>query len=178
MYIVLACLFVQGGHSYLLFSQKHDRKWSISDHASVSARTHLLYFAGHFLGGLSWLIASYLVFYPSHLTIFWISTITVLLEWLQAALPSKKGRIRSWHSIFAYVMWIGCMVTLLLGSFALALPTWQRLLALLCFVPIFGMFIYMHLRRERIYHLRRERIYHLQYTTIYFFFLGMVALSL
>lgn len=169
-YIALACLFVQGAHSYLLFSQKYDRKWSISDHAALSDRTHLFYFAGHFLGGLSWLAASYLVFYPSHLAIFWISAITVLLEWLQAALPSKRGRIRSWHSIFAYAMWIGCMITLLLGSLTLALPTWQKVLALLCFVPILGMFVYMHLRREE--------IWHMQYATIYFFFLGMLVLSL
>lgn len=170
MYIVLACLFVQGGHSYLLFSQKHDRKWSISDHAALSGRTHLIYFICHFLGGLAWLVASRLVFYPGHPVVFWISAATVVFEWLQAAMPSKTGRVRSLHSLFAYIMWIGCMVTLLLGSLSLALPNWQKALALLCFVPIFGMFIYMHLHRQR--------IWHMQYATIYFFFLGMLILCL
>lgn len=170
MYIVLAGLFVQGGHSYLLFSQKHDRKWSISDHAVQTPQTRWLYFACHFLGGLSWLVASYFIFYPAHTAIFVASTATVAFEWLQAAVPSKKGRVRSLHSIFAYIMWVGCMTTLLLGTLYLTLPVWQQILAALCFVPIFAMFVYMHINRKQ--------IYHLQYATIYFFFLGMLFLSL
>lgn len=170
MYFAVAGLFVQGGHSYLLFSQKHDRKWSISDHAAVSTRTHLLYFICHFLGAVGWFIGSYLLFYNSGFRyIFYISAAAALFEVLQATFPSKIGRIRSLHSIFAYLMWVSCMVTILLGIIALPLNNWQRVAAAMCLVPITAMFIYMHLRRER--------IYHLQYATIYFFFLGMLVFN-
>lgn len=169
MYFILAGLFVQGGHSYLLFSQKHDRKWSISDHAAVSSRTHAIYFICHFIGAVGWFIGSYLVFYHTDFWyIFYISAAAAVFEVLQAAFPSKQGRIRSLHSVFAYLMWVSCMATILLGTVALPLATWQKVVASICLVPIVTMFIYMHLRRTQ--------IYHLQYATIYFFFLGILAL--
>lgn len=169
MYIVLACLFVQGGHSYLLFSQKHDRKWSISDHAAVSGRTHLVYFICHFIGAIGWFMGSYLLFYHSGFRyIFYISAAAAVFEVLQAAFPSKQGRIRSLHSIFAYLMWVSCMVTILLSTITLPLANWQRVVSVVCLVPITAMFVYMHINRQQ--------IYHLQYATIYFFFVGMFAL--
>lgn len=170
LWFAVAGLFVQGGHSYLLFSQKHDRKWSISDHAAVSARTHLLYFICHFLGAIGWFVGSYIIFYHTDTRyIFYISAGSAVFEVLQAAFRSKQGRIRSLHTIFAYLMWVSCMVTILLGIIALPLATWQRIVTGICLVPIIGMFVYMHINRKQ--------IYHLQYATIYFFFLGMIAFS-
>jgi len=161
---------VQGGHSYLLFSQKHDRKWSISDHAAVSARTHAVYFVCHLLGGIGWFVGSYLVFdHTDFRYIFYISAAAAVFEVLQATFRSKQGRIWSLHSLFAYLMWVGCMVTILLGTIELHLASWQKIIASICLVPIIAMFIYMHINRKQ--------IYRLQYATIYFFFIGMITLS-
>ncbi len=171
IYIVLAGISVQGGHSYLLLSQKHERKWSISDHAAVSARTHLLYFICHFAGAMGWFIGSYLVFYHTDFRyIFYLSTAAAVFEVLQSAFRSKLGRVFSLHSVFAYLMWVCCMVTILLGAITLPLASWQRIIVSICLVPIIAMFVYMHINRKQ--------IYRLQYATIYFFFLGMLVIAL
>lgn len=168
--LVIAAVAVQGAHSYLLFSQRANRHWSISDHAVKNRQTHLIYFLGHFVGGGAWLLATHRIFAEPRLHfIFWVSFATVMLEWLQAAVPSKVGHKFSWHAVFAYAMWLGCMTSIILGTILLQLATWQRLLAGLCCAAVFAMYIWKHFPRAK--------VYRLQYATIWCFFLGMLVLS-
>lgn len=170
-YILLAVLFVQGAHSHLLYSQRNDRKWSLSRHATDSEQSRTIYRFGHLFGGASWLVAASLLFdQPSTRFIFYIAIVTVAFEWLQAIVLINSQRIVSLHATLAYIVWISSILTTLLGIIYLPAAAWQRGIASIIAFAAISTVIYMYFRRDK--------LWRLQYISIYGFFAAFFVLSL
>lgn len=118
----------------------------------LTKRSHSLYFTAHLICDALFFMFSYQFFIVEHnlLLPFYLNISFVLLDFVQAALPSR-GRTEKIHFAAAYVSW--CCY-LLAGIFALVMLHVSQpymAVALLLLVPILGMFIYMHINRSKLY---------------------------
>lgn len=170
LYILLAALFVQGAHTYLLVTQRNNPKWSISQHAADSSTTKTIYRVGHFVGGAFWLVAMNLLFAQPELRfMFYIAVVSVLLEWLQALFLKDTHKLISVHAAFAYCMWVGNILTSILAAIYLSVTLPQQLIAAGLLLAVVLTYLYMHLQRTA--------LYKLQYWSIYGLLFAMFILS-
>lgn len=134
-------LIVNGAHGYLLWSQRDERKWSISVHAARDRQTYIIYLIGHLMAGLFFAIFAYKFFVTVHDLewLFWLSAIGLMFEYVQALLPAK-GNTNSIHAVTAYAMFISYAFVAVFSFFVLDLSAFVRLVALpfLFVIPIFG----------------------------------------
>ena len=139
-------------HGYLLWSQRVNRKWSISVHAARDRQTYLLYLAGHVLGGLFFILFAHKFFIQIYHVkwLFVLSAAGVFFEYLQAFLPGK-GNTESAHAFAAYCMFITYAAVTILSVFVLPLQTSTKLSAapFLLAIPICGVFA--HIKRNKLY---------------------------
>lgn len=171
LYILLAALFVQGAHTYLLVTQRNNRKWSISQHAADTSTTKTVYRVGHFAGGMFWLLAMNFLFAQEDLRfIFYISVFSVVLEWLQAIFLENSHKLISVHAAFAYSMWVGSILSLILAVIFLPVPQIQQVIAGVLVSGVVVTYLYMHLQKTA--------LYKLQYWSIYGLFGAIFILSL
>lgn len=138
---VASGLIVNGTHGYLLWSQRDERKWSISVHAARDKRTYGIYLIGHLSAGVFFAVFAYKFFVKIHDLewLYWLSIVGLTFEYIQAFLPAR-GRTNSVHSFTAYAMFISYAFVAVFSFFVLDLTIIVRMLALplLLFIPIFG----------------------------------------
>lgn len=170
-YLLLSFIFIFGVHSYLLISQKNERKWSISLHAAKNNATHALFVLGHLLGGTFFLLFAYSYFvtqYHSYI-LFGLSIAAVIFEYIQAFLPARDETDKP-HTLAAYTMWAFYIVVGLLSLLETGIATKRRLIAAIPILISLAIFIYVHFRHLKLY-------LH-QMTMTVLFFLGMLILAL
>jgi len=138
---LISALIVNGMHGYLLWSQRDERKWSISVHASKDRRTYTIYLIGHFLAGLFFAIFAYRFFVTTHDVkwLFWLSLFGLVFEYVQALLPAR-GKTNNAHAVTAYAMFVSYAVVALIAMITLDLSIFVRLVAIpfLIMIPVFG----------------------------------------
>ena len=151
-YLFLSCICVNGMHGYLLWSQRSERKWSISVHAIKSRKDYALYIAGHTLGGLFYVLFAKEFFVNTHNIqgLFYLSLVTYFFEILQALLPSK-GKYEMPHSIAALIMWLTFVAAGLISIFTLDITTIARILAIIFYIPLLVMLVRAIFNRNKLY---------------------------
>ena len=124
VYLLLSALFVNGVHGYLLWSQRHERKWSISVHAARDRQTYLLYLFCHIFGGLFFLLFAIHLFLVLHNIkwLFALALLGIIFEYIQAVLPGK-GATEKAHAIMAYGMFCTYLIVVLLSEIVLPMNT-------------------------------------------------------
>lgn len=124
-------------HWFMLYSQRHERKMTISYHAVHSRRTLLIYLAAHIGGGLFFLVFAHEFFYQQlHSDFLWtVTVLAVVSEWLQALLP-VKGKWEIYHFIAAWSMGVFMSVLLVAAPLVVGLDNggWPALIASLSIV--------------------------------------------
>lgn len=138
---VASGLIVNGTHGYLLWSQRNERKWSISVHAARDKRTYGIYLIGHLSAGVFFAVFAYKFFVKIHDLewLYWLSIFGLSFEYIQALLPAR-GRTNSVHAVTAYAMFISYAFVAVFSFFVLDIGNIVRILVLpfLLFIPIFG----------------------------------------
>jgi hypothetical protein len=138
---VASGLIVNGVHGYLLWSQRDERKWSISVHAARDRRTYTIYLIGHLLAGLFFALFAYEFFVTIHdlQWLFWLSILGLMFEYIQAILPAK-GKTNTTHAVTAYAMFISYAFVAVFSMFVLDISTTVQVLVFpfLLLIPIFG----------------------------------------
>lgn len=141
LFVILSGLIVNGVHGYLLWTQRHERKWSISVHAAKDKQTYIIYLVGHLLAGLFFVLFAYDFYINMYdkAWLFWLACIGLTFEYVQAIVPAK-GKTNMAHAITAYAMFISYAIVAVLSLFNLPLSREAILLAapFLLAIPIFG----------------------------------------
>ncbi len=170
--LLSAGVIINGVHGYLLWSQRHERKWSISVHAVKNRQTYILYVVGHLLaGGLFLLFAKrfFLERYNERV-LFGLVCSTYFFEIVQAVLPSR-GRYERPHTIAAYIMWFSFVSAGLLSLSILPMEFWARAVAVLVYVPLLIMLYKAHTDRKRFYYYQMTMVV-LFYVSMFFVMVG------
>lgn len=150
--LLLSIFIINGVHGFLLASQKSKRKFSISEHAVLNTKAYLLYVIGHILGGGFFLIFAYL-YYMNILNIqwlFWLSVVTVMLEYVQALLPAR-GKTNHLHTVIALSMWASFLCLGLLTIIFVPTSVIQCIAASILYLFILISLIKAYRDRQRIY---------------------------
>jgi hypothetical protein len=152
LYLLLAGLLATTAHFYVVWRHSDDRQNSISEHAILSRHSHALYFVSHVLCEIFFLLFSYQFFVKEHgyWLPFYLNIAFAVLDFVQAALPSR-GKTEKVHFAAAYVSWCCYLLAGLLAMFKLSVAQPYLFIALLLIIPVLGMFIYMHVRRTKLY---------------------------
>ena len=150
--LLSAGVIINGVHGYLLWSQRHERKWSISVHAIKNRQTYILYVVGHLLAGGLFLLFAKRFFLERYNepVLFGLVCSTYFFEIVQAVLPSR-GRYERPHTIAAYIMWFSFVSAGLLSIFILPVATWGRYLAVLFYLPLVNMLFKAHIDKKKFY---------------------------
>lgn len=172
--LLSAGVVINGVHGYLLWSQRHERKWSISVHAIKNRQTYLLYVAGHLVaGGLFLLFAKkFFVERFDNLVLFGLVCSTYFFEIIQAILPSRGSYERP-HTAAAYIMWFSFVSAGLLSLYILPIESWARALAVLVYVPLLMMLYKAHTDRKRFYYYQMSMVV-LFYMSMFFVVVGSI----
>lgn len=137
---------------YILAKHKGEHKSSISLHVAASKRTHALFAAGHFIGGLCFLIFSYKFFYVIHgsKTLLVVAFIGFLIEQVQAFLPDNS-RFKKIHTVAAFGMAGSMALILVIAPFVVGLSAgW--LVAYICLALIWAIAgLYAVLNKQKFY---------------------------
>lgn len=168
---IISGVIVNGVHGYLLWSQRDERKWSISVHAAKDRRTYVIYLIGHLLAGLFFAIFAYEFFVIAidASWLFWLSMVGLTFEYVQAVLPAK-GRTNSIHAVTAYAMFISYAFVAVFSMFVLPLSPLVCLVTLpfLVAIPIFGVIAVRN----------KDKMYFAQMISICSFSLVMIIFAL
>jgi hypothetical protein len=151
-YLLLAGIPVSAVHFYLVWHHSEDRRYSISEHAVLTHKSHLLYFAAHLNCEIFYTLFSYQLFIVSHHApfLFYLNLAFAVLDFVQAALPSR-GNTEKIHIATAYVSWCSYLLAGVLAFFSLHVEYPYRIAAMFLLVPILGMFFYMHINHRKLY---------------------------
>lgn len=169
-FVIASGLIVNGVHAWLLWSQRHERKWSISVHAAKDKQTYKIYLVGHLLAGLFFALFAYDFYVNDHdkQWLFWLTCVGLTFEYIQAILPAK-GKTNMAHAVTAYAMFISYAIVAILSLFHLPLSRGATLLAapFLLAIPLFGVVAVKN----------RDRMYASQMVAIGSFSLVMIIMA-
>jgi hypothetical protein len=159
-------------HVYLVWHHRDNRKYSISEHAIIDTRSHLIYLITHVICDVLFLAFSYQFFMIEHgLTeIHYLIVIFAGFDFLQALLPSR-GITESMHFAFAYISWVCYLAAGVAAMLSLHVTDPYKVIALLLLVPVLGMFAYLHVNRSRLY------FYQLLIVPIYVLYMVVVVIG-
>jgi hypothetical protein len=103
--LIVSFLAANVVHGYLLYSQRNDRKSTISHHAVKSPRTQRFYVAGHIVAAISFYMfaRTYFAGTPQATLLITAATIGFVADIIQALIPAR-GKIEKYHAFFAYIM--------------------------------------------------------------------------
>ena len=158
-YLLLAGILINGVHGYLLWSQRDERKWSISVHAIKNRRTHALYIAGHIFAGFFFLLFAKEFFVNLHNApaLFNLALLTYVFEIIQAILPSKDKYEKA-HTIAALLMWLSFVTAGLLSIGFLNINTISRVIAATFYAPLLIMLVRSYFDRSRLYYYQMNMV--------------------
>jgi hypothetical protein len=168
--LILSGICVNGVHAWLLWSQRNERKWSISVHAAKDKQTYKLYLIGHLLAGMFFFIFAYDFYVRIHdlSWLFWLTSLGLTFEYIQAFFPAK-GKTNLTHVVSAFSMFVTYMFVAIFSLFYLPLSSAERysLLPLMLVIPVFG----------TIAVLNRNKMYAAQMVAISTFSTIMIAIA-
>ena len=152
IYLLSAGILVSSVHFYLVWVHRANRKYSLSEHAIIDKKSHVLYLITHILCGVFFLLYSYEFFIVEHdLWIpFWLNVSFAVLDFVQALLPSR-GKTEKVHFAAAYFSWLSFLSSGLVALVNLEITEPYRTIAILLLIPILSMFVYMHINRSKLY---------------------------
>ena len=152
IYLIIAGLLATGAHFYVVWRHSDDRRQSVSEHAMLSKKTHLIYFVSHVLCEIFFLLFSYQFFVREHnfWLPFYLNTGFALLDFVQAVFPSR-GRTEKLHMVSAYLGWVCYLLAGLIALLYLSIAQPYLAVSVILIVPILGMFVYMHFNRSKLY---------------------------
>jgi heme/copper-type cytochrome/quinol oxidase subunit 4 len=159
--LLISFLGTCGTVLYILFTHKGERKSSISLHVAASKKAHALFAAGHFIGGLAFLLFSYKFFYEEtgSVLLMLLAGLGFAVEQVQAFLPNTK-RFEKVHTVAAVLMGVFISLIVVTAPFIIPLSSIGKL----CYV-LLGLV----LLSAGVYTLRNKTIF---YRTQLLFFTG------
>jgi len=150
--VFISFLGTNGPVYYTLYKQRFNRKSSISLHVANNRTSQILFAAGHFIGGIAFLLFSYNYFCVEigSETLFWLSILGVVIEQVQA-FTARMGRFSKIHIVSASLMGVFISSIVLYAPFviqlsAVALPVY---ILITVFLMVGG--IYAYFKREKFY---------------------------
>jgi len=148
--LLVSALSVNLLHGYLLFSQRFERKETISEHAAKHRQTHMLYIIGHTIGAVGFSLFAKQFFYEKHharlLMVFVI--IGAIAEIIQAILPAR-GKYKKTHELFAYTMAFMVVVVGLLAPLQIPQDNLIKTVSLILGVTVGALIVVIHLVDRR-----------------------------
>jgi hypothetical protein len=152
LYLLAAGSLVSVVHFYLVWHHRDNRRYSISEHAILSRRSHQLYFVSHLACEVLFLAFSYQFFVREHhlLVPHYLNIVFAVLDFVQAVVPSQ-GRTEAAHIAAAYISWVSYLSAGIVAFIQLDVTEPYRALAIALLLPILGMFAYMHINHSKLY---------------------------
>lgn len=152
LYLLIAGLVASLTHAYLVWHHRANRRYSISEHAILDKKSHALYLVAHIVCDIFVLLYAHQFFLLDQnlTTPFYLLVIFAVLDFAQAALPSR-GNTERVHFAAAYVSWFCYMAAGLVALIQVPMSALYGKIAGLLFLPLLGMFIYMHINRSKLY---------------------------
>lgn len=152
IYLLIAGIPVSIVHAYLVWKHTDNRKYSVSQHAVIDRRSHVLYIATHVLTVIFYLLYSYQFFIVKHdlLLPHVLNCIFAALDLVQAIVPSR-GKTEKLHIAAAYTSWVCYVVSGIVALMSLAIAAPYKMLAIITMIPVVAMFLYMHVNRSKLY---------------------------
>lgn len=149
---VIAAFLINAVHGYLLWSQRGERKYSISEHAIKNRQTYLLYILGHLVTGILVVFFAYLFFVRklAYNPPFYLCISFMFFEVVQAVLPSR-GIYEKPHILAAWLMWLSFLSVGIVSLLRLSVEQPYRAVATILYVPLLTMFAYVHYSRKKLY---------------------------
>lgn len=168
--LLLSGIIVNGTHGYLLWSQRDERKWSLSVHAVKHKVSYVQYVLAHVIGGGIFLLFARELFMVRNDFdgLFYLAIFNYFFEVLQAVLPSK-GRTEIPHTVAALIMWFAFLTIAIVATIVLPISLVFKLASA-------GTIIFLCLLLVRAFH-DRQRLYYYQMTMIGLFFVSMILLT-
>jgi hypothetical protein len=150
--LVISFLSVNLFHSYLLVSQKNDRKETISAHAASTKLSHYLYIAAHIIGGVFFLLFADRFFLHQHNNklIFIIALIAAITECLQALIPYRNNHEKI-HERFAYTMAFAVIIIGILAAFMIPMSDILTLICVVLALMVSSSMLFMHIVNPRFF---------------------------
>lgn len=137
---------------YILAKHTGERKTSISLHVAATKKSHALFAAGHFIGGLCFLIFCYKFFYVDNgsTLLLVLAALGFLVEQVQAFLPNNE-RFEMVHTIAAFGMGL-CMIVILALAPSVVELNGLWLFAYVCLAIVYlSAAIYALLNKQKFY---------------------------
>jgi 4-amino-4-deoxy-L-arabinose transferase-like glycosyltransferase len=152
LYLLSSGLLVSVVHAFIIWHHRDNRRYSLSEHAILNKRSHVLYFATHLATEILYLAFSYQFFIVEHQLYLphCVNIIFAVLDFVQAALPSR-GKTEKIHFVAAYTSWLCYLSGGIIAIVKLQVAQPYLALASVLLVPIVGMFVYMHINRSKLY---------------------------
>jgi hypothetical protein len=118
----------------------------------LSKRSHAIYFLAHVMCEIFFLLYSYEFFVREHQLWlpFYLNIAFAALDFVQAALPSRN-KTEKIHFAAAYISWCCYLLAGLIAIIKLQVNQPYLSLAITLMIPVLGMFVYMHIRRSKLY---------------------------
>ena len=175
IYLLTAGILVSSVHSYLVWRNRKNIKYTLSDNAVIDIKGYLIYLFTHVIIEILFLLYSYQFFIVEHNLVlpFIINIAFVVLDFVQAVLPSR-GKTENIHILSAYVSWLCFLLSGTIALFALNISEPYKLFSVLLLIPIVCMFLYMHKLHNS--H-RNVYIYQLIVVPMYVIYLLMVTVG-
>lgn len=150
--LVVPGIYISLVHIYIIWRHRHNRKYSISEHAILDRASHSLYITSHLAIDVLIVIYSYRFFASENnlLVPHYLIAVFAVFDAAQALLPSK-GKTEKLHFGTAYISWASYLLCGILALFMLPLSTVTIAVATAILVPILAMFFYMHINRSKLY---------------------------
>lgn len=151
-YLLLAGIPISLVHGYLVWHHSDNRKRSISEHAILDRKSHIIYIFAHLFTVFFFMLYSYQFFLVEHelVAVFVLNLIFAVLDIVQAFVPSR-GKTEAFHTAAAYFSWLSYVVSGLIALLVLDISEPYKQFAILTMIPVLGLFIYMHIKRTKLY---------------------------
>ncbi len=152
LYLLSGGILVSAVHIFIVWHHRYNRRYSLSEHAILTKKSHLLYFAAHLVTEILYLTFSYQFFVVEHQLYLphYLNIAFAVLDFVQAVLPSR-GRTEKIHFAAAYISWLCYLTSGIIAIIKLQVAQPFLALAYFLLVPIVGMFVYMHINRSKLY---------------------------
>jgi len=107
-------------HAFIVWLHRNEHKNTLSEHAVITRRTHVLYFLTHLYTEATYLAFSHQFFVVEHglYLAHYLNIVFAALDFIQALLPSR-GKTEKIHFAAAYTSWVCFLAAGVLALFSL-----------------------------------------------------------
>ncbi len=155
IYMLLSALIVNGAHAYILWSQRKNRKSSLSANAAANNLTYIIYLVAHLVGGALFLAFTHQMFTQTYQSrvLFDLSFVGVIFEYVQALAPAR-GKTDKFHSLTSYIMWFIYLVVGISAAVILPFSPNLKLITTPLLITPVVLGLYAHYDRSKMYWLQ------------------------